>query len=89
MLIRVFDLVVLEEVDELSLVRFEVHLGGKLVDPELLHDLENVELFVKLFASFSVQKVISLALRPQTEAALLIKGVEPPKSPIRIVEALP
>ena len=89
MLIWVFDLVVLEEVDELTLMRLEVHLGCELMDSELLHDLENIELLIKLFASFCVQEVFSLALWPQTQAALLIKGVQPPESSIGIVKALP
>ena len=89
MLIWVFDLIVLEEVDELTLMRLEVHLGGELMNSELLHNLENIKLFIKLFASFCVQEVFSLALWPQTQAAFLIKGVEPPESPIGIVEALP
>jgi len=67
------DLEVLEKVDKLSLVRLEVHLGRKLVNAELLDDLEDVELFIELFASASVQKVFSLALGPATTAYLLVK----------------
>ena len=38
-LLWLFDLVVLEEVDEISLVRLEYLLAGKVVHAQLLYDL--------------------------------------------------
>ena len=56
------DLVVGEEVDKVTLVRFENYLTAEGVDSELFDDLKKVDLFVELLLRVIVQIVLSSRL---------------------------
>lgn len=58
-IIRTHDLVVLMEVNQVTLSLGEVHIGGELIHSELLDDLEDVELTIELLLTFSKEFVLS------------------------------
>lgn len=61
-LARLLQLIVLEEVDQVSLVGLEGLMGRELVHPKLLHDLKYVGLLIELSSGVSEEKVFAFAL---------------------------
>ena len=56
------ELIILEEVDKITLSRLEHDVAGELVDPQLLHDLKQVDLLVQLLLRILPQEVLPLVL---------------------------
>ena len=79
--------VLLEEVNQVSLMWLERDLACKLRDTEFLHDLEYVKLFIKLAASVFEQVIFSAALRTAAEAAFIVKPDKLPPAAIPVSES--
>ena len=58
-----------EEVDQITLSRLESNITGKLVDPKLLYNLEEVCFFTKLLLGIFPQEVFFLVLYTAAKAA--------------------
>ena len=56
------ELIILEEVDKITLSRLEHDVARELVDPQLLHDLKQVDLLVQLLLRILPQEVLPLVL---------------------------
>ena len=87
-LLWLFDLVVLEEVDEISLVRLEYLLAGKVVHAQLLDDLEDVKLLAKLALCALEQEVSTFLFGPAATADRLVEAPQVPESSILVCEGL-
>ena len=83
------NLEVLEEVDQVSLMRSKHLLRGKLVHSELLDDFEDVDLFAKLALCVLEEEVFSLF--PGTAAAtiLLVEAPLVPETIVPVCEGAP
>ena len=69
-------------------MRLKCHRTRERVHTELLDDLEDVKLLIKLTTSSCVQEVVTLAFWPTTAAAFLVKTVHEPKAAVGVIEDL-
>ena len=81
------ELIILEEVDKITLSRLEHDVARKLVDPQLLHDLKQVDLLVQLLLRILEENVVSLvphfAARQEAEGTTHPAHKVPTSSAIR------
>ena len=86
---RVINLVFLEEVDQVTLVRLEGYLRSKLMDSQLLDDLEDIKFFGQFTLSHTEQEIGSFLFRPTAAGAdSLVKDLEAQESAIPVGEGL-
>ena len=69
-----FDLVILEEVHQVTLMRLKGLLSSKLMHTKFLDDLKDVNLFVKLALGALIEEIAPLLFRLEAAAAFLVKA---------------
>ena len=83
------EFVVLEEVDQVTLMRLQHLLACKLVHAQLFDDLQNVHLLAELALSTLEKEVISGLLGATAEAVRLVEAPQEPEATILVGEGLP
>lgn len=73
---RLLRLVVLEEVDEVTLVWPQGNLAGELGDAQFLDDLEDVELLVEFSTGGLEQVIFSGSFGPAAATVELVEVIE-------------
>ena len=81
-------LVVLEEVDQVSLVRLERDLTSKLMHSQFLDNLKHIDFLTQLALSIFEKKVIALLLGVAATTADGFEFLEQPKAFILVGESL-
>lgn len=79
--------VLLEEINQVSLMWLERDLTSELRDTEFLHDLEYVKLFIKFAACIFEQVIFSATLRTTAEAAFVVQPDKLPPAAIPVCES--
>ena len=88
-LLRFIQVIVLEEVDQITLSWLKEHISCKLTDSQLLDYLKNVQLFVELLTAICPKPVLSLLLGPEATAAWAWEILETPQAAVLVGEYTP
>ena len=85
---RLLEFVVLEEVDQVSLMWLQHLLASKLVHTQLLDYLQDVHFFAKLALSILEKEIVSILLGTTAQAVRLFKAPQRPEATILVRKGL-